>query len=709
MVPGWLARLAAIGWRVLVTVALIVLIGAAALYLTTVTGSILVALVVTATVYPLVEQLRERGWSRARAAGVASLLALVAVLVTIVLIALAFVPYIADVLRALNAGIDTVTQRLTDLGAPEPVLRVVHVAADGLEAWSLSAISQLVAPIATFVTILILGGFLTFYLLEDGDHAWQTATSELDDWRVERLTGRGLVALEQVGGYLRGTTVTAAADSVSDFVYLTLLGVPLAGPLAVIVFIGGFVPYLGGIVTASILALVTLATQGWVAAAAILALIGLTNVLQARYLTPLVYGPVARIPIALAVFALPAGLALFGVAGLFITLPAIAVIYSFAPAIVESLGTIGHQASANPLVPLWLDRLGQWSWRLLVVFGLTWLLVTVAVAPFFSVPIVLAALMAPALSPIMAALRARGLGPTAAALAVTAATIAVIVVVMAITIYTVATQLPEIINQGAIGADKLGLGATAAGFVRGFGGGLIETSASLIASAAGVVFALVISVLLVFFFLRDGETWWSSLMTHVSTTRRSRVDQVGRQSAGILRGTMIGTAIVSFAGGVLQWFTMVILGLPLAFPIGVLMFLFGFVPYIGGLVATSLGFLVAVSVGSQADVVLMFIFTIVFNIVQGNVVQPLVYGKTVNIHPAVVLMAIPAGGAIGGLLGMVIVVPIISIIFHSWRTVLHLFDPEESQPVATTSVPAADAPPAARRPSTTPAAEGAEP
>ena len=532
LVPGWLARLAAIGWRVLATVALIVLIGAAALYLTTVTGSILVALVVTATVYPLVQQLRDRGWSRARAAGFASLLALIAVLVTIVLIALAFVPYIADVLRALNAGIDTVTQRLTELGAPEPVLRVVHLAADGLEAWSLSAISQLVAPIATFVTILILGGFLTFYLLEDGDHAWETATSELDDWRVERLTGRGLVALEQVGGYLRGTTVTAATDSLSDFVYLTLLGVPLAGPLAVIVFIGGFVPYLGGIVTASILALVTLATQGWLAAAAILALIGLTNVLQARYLAPLVYGPVARIPVALAVFALPAGLALFGVAGLFITLPAIAVIYAFAPAIVESLGTIGHQASANPFVPLWLDRLGQWSWRLLVVFGLTWLLVTVAVAPFFSVPIVLAALLAPALSPFMAALRARGLGPTAAALAVTAATIAVVVVVMAITIYTVATQLPEIINQGALGAEKLGIGATAAGFVRGFGGGLIETTASLIASAAGVIFALVISVLLVFFFLRDGETWWAGLMTHVSTSP----PEPGRPGGPAVRG-----------------------------------------------------------------------------------------------------------------------------------------------------------------------------
>ena len=93
---------------------------------------------------------------------------------------------------------------------------------------------------------------------------------------------------------------------------------------------------------------------------------------------------------------------------------------------------------------------------------------------------------------------------------------------------------------------------------------------------------------------------------------------------------------------------MALLGLPLAFPIGVLTFFLSFIPYIGDLIATVLGFLVALAVGSTADVVLMGVFTIVINIVQGNIVAPLVYRRTVNLHPAIALMAAPAGAALGG-------------------------------------------------------------
>jgi hypothetical protein len=138
--------------------------------------------------------------------------------------------------------------------------------------------------------------------------------------------------------------------------------------------------------------------------------------------------------------------------------------------------------------------------------------------------------------------------------------------------------------------------------------------------------------------------------------RRSAVDYAGSQSVDILYGSMVGTAIVSFAGAVMQWLTMTLLGLPLAIPISILMFFGGFIPYLGSLIVTILGFLVAVAVGSTADIVLMGIFTIVFNIVQGNVVAPLVYGKTVSIHPAVVLLGAPAGAAIAGIVGMVLII-----------------------------------------------------
>ena len=66
----------------------------------------------------------------------------------------------------------------------------------------------------------------------------------------------------------------------------------------------------------------------------------------------------------------------------------------------------------------------------------------------------------------------------------------------------------------------------------------------------------------------------------------------------------------------------------------------------------------------------MIIWTIAFNLVTGNIVDPIVYGKTVHLHPAIVLLAIPAGSAIAGMLGMFIVVPVLGVISATWRTVL---------------------------------------
>ncbi len=76
--------------------------------------------------------------------------------------------------------------------------------------------------------------------------------------------------------------------------------------------------------------------------------------------------------------------------------------------------------------------------------------------------------------------------------------------------------------------------------------------------------------------------------------------------------------------------------------------------------------------GDPIDVLIMGIWTIVFNLVAGNIVSPLVYGRTVHIHPAIVLVAIPAGSAIAGPIGMFVVVPAIGIVAATWRTVVSL-------------------------------------
>ena len=133
---------------------------------------------------------------------------------------------------------------------------------------------------------------------------------------------------------------------------------------------------------------------------------------------------------------------------------------------------------------------------------------------------------------------------------------------------------------------------------------------------------------------------------------------------------MIGTGAISAFGAVTQFVIMAILGIPLALPLAVLSFFGGFIPYIGSFVTTGLAFLVTVAVGSPTDIAVMAIFTIVFNIVQGNIVAPLVYGRAVNIHPAIVLLAIPAGAAVAGVIGMFLVVPFLGVVAATWRTVL---------------------------------------
>src|SRR5215203_5714507 len=113
----------------------------------------------------------------------------------------------------------------------------------------------------------------------------------------------------------------------------------------------------------------------------------------------------------------------------------------------------------------------------------------------------------------------------------------------------------------------------------------------------------------------------------------------------------------------------------------------GFIQYIGSLITNGLAFLVSVATGSLTDIRIMdiftirSIFTIVFNIVQGNFVAPIVYSKVVSLHPAVVLVAIPAGNEIAGVIGMFLVVPFLGVVSAVWRTVLQVLDTHEVTPI----------------------------
>jgi predicted PurR-regulated permease PerM len=686
-VPAWLGTLASISWRILAVVGLGLVLLYIAILLSTVSASILVAFLVAATFAPIDQRLRARGWAPTKAASATSVVALVAVLLVTLFIVVGFAPTVADLIKLGEDGIDDLAAELQNAGLSPTAATFLIAFVEGLVAWLTAAIEAIVSQVGNLATVLILGGFLTFFILQDGDRAWGDVARSLAGSHFDDLTDRAWIALQRVGRYLRGTFLMSGIDAVAVFVVLVLLGVPFPGPLAVFVFLGGFVPYLGAFVTVGAVALVTWASRGTEALVVVLAVVVVTNVVEERVVAARVYGATPRISPALVLVALLAGASLFGILGLVVAVPVVAAASTLAPAIIEMLDDDPSEDRGETLVPLWLDRLGQWSWRALaVILTLAILIAAVLQVPIVTMPAILALVLTATLRPAVQRMRERGLGATAAAIVATVGSAVVVALVLGITLVSIAGSASQIVSQAADGAANAGLGSAPVDLVGTVGSAIDYNTGSLLRNLTGIILIVLLIMLLTYFLLRDGPSWWQRALARVPMDRRLPLDSVASDTADVLSGYMIGTGSIALFAGVTQWLMMALLGLPLALPIGVLTFFLSFIPYIGDLIATLLGFLVALAVGSTTDIVLMGVFTIIINIVQGNIIAPLVYRRTVSLHPAITLMAAPAGAAIGGMMGMFLVVPFLGVIAATWRTVIHLFDPA-GQPAAPADSP----------------------
>ena len=687
MVPIWLDHLAALGWRVLVIAALAVVLIFVADLLVTVTATILVSFTVAATFAPYVLGLRGRGWSRSRSALVVTLGAALVIAFTAFVIVLAFVPYIQDVIGSISSGLDSLQAQLDQVQIPPDLVGAAQQAASNLESWMQSSVGAIIGAAGQVATIALLSFFLTFFLLMDGDKGWAWALQTGGEQRLDEITESGRDAIERVGGYLRGTAVLSAIRALAVLVFLWIGGVPLAAPLAVLVFLGGFIPYIGGLFTTLIVALVAYGSNGLQTALVLVVLIAITNFLLGKLVGPAIYGRAVKIHPALVLLILPIGAALAGAIGLFVAIPVAAFVLAVTGSVVAVLGTgPAARPGASSFPPGWLDHLAQWSWRLLVAVGLLAVAVALAVElPVVVLSLVLGLVFAATLAPLVRALRARGWGPTGAALAATGGAVLSIAVIIGLTMASLVRQTEQIAASAATGAADANeatggaLGALESA-TKDFSGGIVQAAASVLANVAGLVAVVVLATLLCFYLLREGGQFWNHAARHLTDWRRREADEAGRRAFAVLGDYMIGTGAISAFGAATQFVIMALLGIPLALPLAVLSFFGGFIPYIGSLLTTGLAFLVTVAVGSQQDIVIMAIFTLVFNIVQGNIVAPLVYGRAVNLHPAVVLMAIPAGGAVAGILGMFLVVPFLGVIAVAWRTVLSVFGDEPHQP-----------------------------
>jgi predicted PurR-regulated permease PerM len=173
-----------------------------------------------------------------------------------------------------------------------------------------------------------------------------------------------------------------------------------------------------------------------------------------------------------------------------------------------------------------------------------------------------------------------------------------------------------------------------------------------------ILAGLVLMLFVTFFLLKDGDRIWSWLTGFLSAEGRRRVRGAGAAAWQALTYYVRGTIVVATIHAVVIGLALWVLGVPLLAPLVILVFLAAFVPLVGILVAGTLA--VAVTLGTRgwvAAVVLVAIF-ILENQLESHLLQPLVVGRMVRLHPLAIILALAVGAAIAGIAGAVVAVPI---------------------------------------------------
>lgn len=193
----------------------------------------------------------------------------------------------------------------------------------------------------------------------------------------------------------------------------------------------------------------------------------------------------------------------------------------------------------------------------------------------------------------------------------------------------------------------------------------VTSSASSIASGVVVgvgavgsaLVTLVVTLILTFLFLKDGRKFLPWLTDLTGERVGPHLKEVLGQSWSTLGGFIRTQAIVSFLDATLIGIGLLVVGVPLAIPLAILTFFGGFVPIVGAIVAGALAVLVAlVSVGPTGALIVLAIIVAVQQL-EGNILQPWLQSKGVQLHAVVVLLAITLGSTLFGVIGAFLAVP----------------------------------------------------
>ncbi len=202
--------------------------------------------------------------------------------------------------------------------------------------------------------------------------------------------------------------------------------------------------------------------------------------------------------------------------------------------------------------------------------------------------------------------------------------------------------------------DKVNqLGRTAGDQLSGKGSSIFAAVHKAFTGVTAVVTILVVS----FFALLEGPGWMEKFWKLQPAVGRPRKQAVAAKIYLAISGYVAGNLATSAIAAVVTSLLLLALGVPYAISLGLLVGILDLIPLVGASIAAALVVLVSLF-HSVAAAIIMLIFYIVYQQIENHVLQPIIYGKTVEMSPLLVIISIILGAAIGGILGALVAIPI---------------------------------------------------
>jgi len=185
----------------------------------------------------------------------------------------------------------------------------------------------------------------------------------------------------------------------------------------------------------------------------------------------------------------------------------------------------------------------------------------------------------------------------------------------------------------------------------------------------GVIIQLVTILVMAFFLLLDGKRILRFVLEQLGPQHGERFWRISQDVYQAVGGFVAGNVFISVIAGLGAYITMTLLNIPFAVPLAVLVAFFDLIPLVGSTIAGAVVAVVAAVVGFPTKLIIWVVYLVLYQQFENNVIQPVVYRRTVAIHPLVVIVAVLIGGSLLGVLGALLAIPIaatVQILVREW-------------------------------------------